>query len=886
MAPCIQLHRFIQLQDKERSHVFTFLVENPHEISTFDVRSREFNFAGHRWYVYTGKPNNEYFSFYLRIVNLGKDVRVHTVYSFNVINLINGDNNYIYYSPPEGRIFSRNDDALSWGWKEFIRRETLLKPNGGFLFDGNKALVELECKNFKTVIEETVQLPQLSPSHPFPMVHTSPFSVGGFAWQIRVFPDGPDEENQGNVALFLHATTANHLVRVKARFLIEGQPSPVIYEHTFPPNCISEMPSGVAFPNDSEFMSSLTDNKLRVGVEFMSVTEVNEVHITLTEPTNLPTVCVTPFEDLTGCAWVIKTLQASKLKLKLDQNEKTVTGLMEFYHRQVVWNATLVSPACDDCSMNIELNKKGVLIGYFGDNWSDADVIKSEINIGEMINDDNLYRTDVDDGYERYSYISVHVEILSNHLLYKTPAPSPTGDRERKLLYSARKEKEQIKTKYKELLRQRANLEHKCQHLERERSELLYRSEGRSSTTETITPDYTRLLFDMMAELSRRAGFKNMLQDEGKSVKQYQPPIKKPEKELQNAFAVYRSNFDMLVNDSSLDDDNVKTLVERVESFSIDLKDYLQSKTGLRITKTVIGGSIGTGTCTCNRFDADIYMSSPDIPYNGHSTWLPSFIVAIMTSLKSGCEEEILKDLSAFYCNDYSIQMMLGDEIEVDLYVSYDWTHQPESDGSSPAGFGYEVMYDELLRQRTSDNLCWFASDAAELQVKFINEQCDEVKDVIKIVKQWRDSCDWKQTKWKPPSYLISLLVIRCHDSMMTHNSSSSNIRRSLLKNFVKLVLATSAGNKSSSSVVKLSWSRFYDTNDFNIEYSSNEDSDCPPIVQDPANPANNVAERPVSWIPFRKKLEKWAQNLQLIKERPQMSSASIDINRVSVRNK
>ena len=77
--------------------------------------------------------------------------------------------------------------------------------------------------------------------------------------------------------------------------------------------------------------------------------------------------------------------------------------------------------------------------------------------------------------------------------------------------------------------------------------------------------------------------------------------------------------------------------------------------------------------------------------------------------------------------------MMLGDEIEVDLYVSYDWTHQPESDGSSPAGFGYEVMYDELLRQRTSDNLCWFASDAAELQVKFINEQCDEVSIEILI---------------------------------------------------------------------------------------------------------------------------------------------------------
>ena len=64
------------------------------------------------------------------------------------------------------------------------RAQTLLKPNGGFLFDGNKALVELECKCYKTIIEETVQLPTLSTNYPFPMVHTSPFSVGGFAWQV------------------------------------------------------------------------------------------------------------------------------------------------------------------------------------------------------------------------------------------------------------------------------------------------------------------------------------------------------------------------------------------------------------------------------------------------------------------------------------------------------------------------------------------------------------------------------------------------------------------------------------------------------------------------------------------------------------------------------
>jgi len=66
--------------------------------------------------------------------------------------------------------------------------------------------------------------------------------------------------------------------------------------------------------------------------------------VTLSKPNSFPTVCVTLFEDLTGCPWVLKTLQATKLKLKMDQNEKTTCGLMEFYHRHIMWNATLVAP--------------------------------------------------------------------------------------------------------------------------------------------------------------------------------------------------------------------------------------------------------------------------------------------------------------------------------------------------------------------------------------------------------------------------------------------------------------------------------------------------------------------------------------------------------------
>ena len=52
-------------------------------------------------------------------------------------------------------------------------------------------------------------------------------------------------------------------------------------------------------------------------------------------------------------------------------------------------------------SLNIPLNTKGPLVGYFGENWSDADVIKSDLVIEDMTTADNPYRIDVDDGYDK-----------------------------------------------------------------------------------------------------------------------------------------------------------------------------------------------------------------------------------------------------------------------------------------------------------------------------------------------------------------------------------------------------------------------------------------------------------------------------------------------------
>ena len=53
----------------------------------------------------------------------------------------------------------------------------------------------------------------------------------------------------------------------------------------------------------------------------------------------------------------------------------------------------------------------------------------------------------------------------------------------------------------------------------------------------------------------------------------------------------------------------------------------------------------------------------------------------------------------------------------MDLYPVYDWQEEG----------GFDALYEELLRQRTSDNLSWFCPAAAARQKMFILEQPHQV---------------------------------------------------------------------------------------------------------------------------------------------------------------
>jgi len=106
-------------------------------------------------------------------------------------------------SPLEGRKFEGKEEKLSWGWKEFARKDRICESNRGYIFDMNKILIELEIKNVRIFYEEEIQLPLINPSNPFIIMESNQFSLGGFAWRLVISPNGRDEETRGQILVRL-----------------------------------------------------------------------------------------------------------------------------------------------------------------------------------------------------------------------------------------------------------------------------------------------------------------------------------------------------------------------------------------------------------------------------------------------------------------------------------------------------------------------------------------------------------------------------------------------------------------------------------------------------------------------------------------------------------
>ena len=66
-----------------------------------------------------------------------------------------------------------------------------------------------------------------------------------------------------------------------------------------------------------------------------------------------------------------------------------------------------------------------------------------------------------------------------------------------------------------------------------------------------------------------------------------------------------------------------------------------------------------------------------------------------------------------------------------------------------------------------------------------------QVRDLIITIKHWRNCVDWGEWKWRPGSYLLSLLLVRAYENACFAAEGSLPSSKDILIRFVKLVEST-----------------------------------------------------------------------------------------------
>ncbi|XP_078594899.1 uncharacterized protein LOC144872501 isoform X6 [Branchiostoma floridae x Branchiostoma japonicum] len=296
---------------------------------------------------------------------------------------------------------------------------------------------------------------------------------------------------------------------------------------------------------------------------------------------------------------------------------------------------------------------------------------------------------------------------------------------------------------------------------------------------------------------------------------------------------------------------------------------FLESSLPFDVTKVVVGGSYGYDTLVKSRNDVDLFVFSKELPKAGHVMWMPSVMKAVEALLRD-CNKGQIPECTDFTTSKFSVGFTCQG-IEFTVFLTHDWE-------SERAG-GYTRLYDESMRQRNSENRRMYSWAAARRQRQFILDQEEDVRDVIKVVKHWRNGVDWADKSRRPSSYLLSLLVVKAYqnaqvikgvnirpppideegffmrepDPVVPENPLEFPTMAETLSAFITLV------KDLDRAMTRLSWNKFYEPPSFRIEHMTTL-----PVVQDPANPAINVAEFLGTWASFHTETMLWAQKLGL----------------------
>ncbi|XP_066284344.1 axoneme-associated protein mst101(2)-like isoform X2 [Branchiostoma lanceolatum] len=375
----------------------------------------------------------------------------------------------------------------------------------------------------------------------------------------------------------------------------------------------------------------------------------------------------------------------------------------------------------------------------------------------------------------------------------------------------------------------------------------LVRSITNVAANEKVAREYLNYLLE---DLNRRAPHQRIragaaMYDKDES-RQYIPPALKTKDEFKrlNAKCKNEDSVDILLDDAIVDD------VERKHRSSVidRVLDFLKTHMPVPATEIILGGSIGQGTAAPSYAAVQIVILSDDFPKGGHEMWLPSAVVAYRKILeKAALEEGQLPDLTFVGHSQTTLQFMVED-VDVDMYFTREW---------GDTDHDYDHLYREAMMIRDTKARNCYAISAVRRQNAWVAGLPELVKDVVRMVKNWRNCVDWGEKKKRPNSYLLTLMVHKAYEEAcrFTESIGDTPLEEDILREFINMT------QKLDRAIGRVTWNDYYDPELYRVEHISRL-----PVVQDPAMPAFNVGETMESWNMMRHEAWIWGQSLGILK--------------------
>eukprot|EP00794_Sanderia_malayensis_P014182 gene14182-15661_t len=180
-----------------------------------------------------------------------------------------------------------------------------------------------------------------------------------------------------------------------------------------------------------------------------------------------------------------------------------------------------------------------------------------------------------------------------------------------------------------------------------------------------------------------------------------------------------------------------------------------------------------------------------------------------------------------------------GDGTNVNIYPTKNWFESG----------GYDAIY-EASNGLTNDALGCFIIATSERQTRFIKNQDEQCKDLIRIVKRWRDGIGWQDNSNRPSSYVISLLVIHAYSLL-------NNLSIAKTQMFLKEVLIEVGFLLEEKENLRIEWDTFYELEDYPAIHTA-----MTSFIRDPVLPSRNVATEITDWTQFESEFKSWVTGL------------------------